>query len=163
MSYALKPFTPKPRYIPKNIKHEDAVQHEACRYLRLVWPMVIFRSDFASGLKLTMYQASTHKALQSGKSWPDMFLYHPITIDGKTYCGAAFELKRDKVNIIVKIGKRKGQLTANPHIREQYYMLQQLSKLGYYTDFCIGIDDFIRKAGWYLSGGVEVVDNGELF
>jgi hypothetical protein len=159
----LKTYRPKPRYVPKNKKHEESIQKQACRWLRLQFPHVVFRSDYASGLHLTMAQAVTHKNMQSSRAWPDLFLYKPMKINGRQYAGAAFELKRDKVSIIVKIGPRKGELVANEHIREQYYMLQELDKLGYYTDFCIGFDDFVKKASWYLTGGQELPENTELF
>lgn len=159
----LRPYKPKPRYIPKVKKHEETVQRQACRFLRLQWPNVIFRSDYASGLKLTMNQAVAHKSMQSSRAWPDIFLYQPVVIEGRHYCGAAFELKRDGVSIIVKIGPRKGELVADEHIREQHLMLQHLDKLGYYTDFCIGFDDFVNKASWYLSGGKELPENSTLF
>jgi hypothetical protein len=162
MSYKMQAYKPKTRYIPKHKSPEKSVQLQACSYLRLQWPNVIFRSDYASGLKLSMHQAVTHKAMQSSRSFPDMFLYKPMKIAGRQYAGAAFELKKEGISIIVKIGPRKGQLVADPHIREQYLMLQELDKLGYYTDFCIGIDDFIRKANWYLSGGLETPENASL-
>jgi len=162
-SYKLQAYRAKSRYIPKNAKSEESVQRRACSWLKLQWPRVIYRSDYASGLHLSMAQAVTHKAMQSSRAWPDLFLYQPMVIDGTHYCGAAFELKKEGVSIIVKIGPRKGQLVSNPHIKEQYLMLKELSKLGYYTDFCIGLDDFINKANWYLSGGRKKPENAELF
>ncbi len=153
-TFKLRPYSPKKRYIPKVTKHEAIVQSQACRFMRLQHPSVIFRSDFASGLHMTPFQAKTHASLQSGRAWPDIFIYEPR----RGYNGAAFELKRDGTTIYLKTGPRKGKLTANPHIQEQAAVLQDLTNRGYYADFCIGIDDFIRKVNWYFG-----VENTELF
>lgn len=146
----LKPYTPKPRYIPKIKKHEESIQRQVCRYLRIQYPHVIFRSDYASGLQLTQNQARIHASLQSGRAWPDLFLYHPAIVEGVRYAGMALELKRDNTSIRLKIGANKGKLVANPHIQEQYYLLKALSDLGYYTDFGIGFDDSVEKIDWYM-------------
>lgn len=146
----LKPYQPPKRYVPKVKKHEESIQRKVCTYLRMQYPNVIFRSDYASGLHLTMAQAVTHKSMQSGRSFPDLFLFYPRKVEGKQYAGMALELKKEGTSIIVSRGLKKGQLVADPHIREQYYVLQQLFKLGYYTDFAIGFDDAIKKLDWYM-------------
>lgn len=157
----LKPYRPKPRYIPKQIKHEESLQRQVCQYLRLQYPKVIFRSDYASGLKLTIAQASIHKRLQSGRAWPDLFIYLPQKVDGKQYAGLALELKKDGTSIFVSRGERKGQLVADPHIQEQYYMLQELNRVGYFADFAIGYDDAIKKIDHYMGRPEE--ETNQLF
>jgi hypothetical protein len=150
MPKVLRPYTPPKRYIPKNRKHEESLQRQVCHYLRLQYPHVIFRSDYASGLRLTIAQATTHKSLQSGRSWPDLFVYLPRKVDGKQYAGLALELKKEGTSIKQKIGPNKGKLVANLHIQEQYYMLEKLNKIGYWADFAIGIDDAIEKIDHYM-------------
>jgi hypothetical protein len=142
----LKPYQPKPRYIPKNVKHEESLQRQVCHYIRLQYPHVIFRSDYASGLRLTVNQARIHKSLQSGRAWPDLFIYYPRKVGGRQYAGMALELK--KTGTVIKLKNNK--LTSNPHIQEQYYMLQSLEKVGYWADFGIGIDDCINKIDYYM-------------
>jgi hypothetical protein len=142
----LRPYEPKPRYIPKNSKHEESLQRQVCHYLKLQYPHVIFRSDYASGLHLKPYQAKLHASMQSGRAWPDLFLYHPRKVDDKQYAGMALELKKDGTTINLK----KGGLTANPHIREQYAMLQALENVGYWADFGIGFDDCVNKIDYYM-------------
>ena len=146
----LAPYKPKPRYIPKNQKHEESLQRQVCSYLRLQYPHVIFRSDYASGLRLTENQARIHRSLQSGRAWPDLFIYLPRKVDGRQYAGMALELKKEGTTIKVSRGPQKGQITANPHVREQYYMLQALEKVGYFADFAIGFDDAINKIDYYM-------------
>ena len=142
--------TQKARYIPKVTKHEEGLQKQVCQYLRLQYPNVIFRSDFASGLKLSQYQATQHKRLQSSRSWPDLFIYQPMQHGEKFYCGLALELKKDGTAIILKIGPRKGRLSENPHIQEQALMLKQLNRLGYYANFAVGFDEAIKIIDWYM-------------
>jgi hypothetical protein len=142
----LKLYEPKPRYVPKNKSHEQSLQKQVCQYLRLQYQHVIFRSDYASGLKLTVYQAAIHKSLQSSRAWPDLFIYHPRKVEGKQYAGMALELKTEGTRIKLK----NGELTTNPHIREQYAMLQALEKVGYWADFAVGFDDAINKIDYYM-------------
>jgi hypothetical protein len=142
----LKPYEPKARYIPKLVKHEESIQRQVCQYLRLQYPHVIFRSDYASGLHLTAHQARLHAAMQSGRAWPDLFVYHPRKVDGQQYAGLALELKKEGTVITLK----NGNMTANLHIREQAAMLDELSKRGYWADFAVGFDDAINKIDHYM-------------
>lgn len=161
----LRPYEPKKRYIPKNIKHEESLQREACGYLRMLPGNIVFRSDFASGMHLTPSQAIRHSRLQSGRAWPDLFIYEPREVtqkDGTTkfYYGMAIELKREGTTIIVSRGSRKGHITSDPHIQEQFLMLKELAKKGYYTNFAVGFDEFRKIVDWYF--GQQTV-NGTLF
>lgn len=149
-SFQLSNPTRKSRYIPKVTKHEESLQKQVCSYLRLQYPNVIFRSDFASGMKLSQYQAVQHKRLQSSRSWPDLFIYFPIQHGEKFYCGLALELKKEGTSVILKIGERKGKLSTDPHIQEQAIMLKELNKLGYYANFAVGFDEAIKIIDWYM-------------
>lgn len=142
--------TQKARYIPKVTKHEESLQKQVCSYLRLQYPNVIFRSDFASGMKLSQYQAVQHKRLQSSRSWPDLFIYEPMQHGDKLYCGLAIELKKEGTSVILKIGERKGKLSTDPHIQEQALMLKALNKKGYYANFAVGYDEAIKIIDWYM-------------
>ncbi len=154
--------TVKKRYIPKNVKHEESLQLQVCQYLRLQYPRVIFRSDFASGLQLTMAQAIKNKRLQSSRSFPDLFIYKPMKVDGRQFAGLALELKKEGTSVILKIGPRKGQLTTDPHIQEQALMLKQLRAEGYYAEFAVGIDQSMSIIDYYF-GRAIAPDNLELF
>lgn len=134
------------RYVPKVIKHEESIQLQVCSYLRLQYPNVIFRSDYASGLMLTINQARTHKRLQSSRSFPDLFIYEAR----RGFHGLALELKKDGTAVILKIGPRKGKLSSDPHIQEQAEMLQRLANGGYYAEFAVGFDEAVAKIDWYF-------------
>jgi hypothetical protein len=129
---------------PLRFNSEINVQEQVCDYLRLRYPFAIFRSDYASGLKLTMSQAVKHKHLQSSRAWPDLMIYEPV--GGKQ--GLALELKRDDV----KVYKLDGSLRKDEHVEEQAAMLEKLSRRGYRAEFACGfdqaqtvIDDYFRS------------------
>jgi hypothetical protein len=90
---------------------------------------LIFRSDYASDLQLTMHQAAIQKRLQSSRSWSALFIYKP----SRGYAGLALELKQEGTVIYLKRGPRKGLLTSNPHVQEQALMLQELNNFGYFA------------------------------
>jgi hypothetical protein len=161
MTKVLKPYSPKPLYRPRAIKHEETLQKQICSYLRLQYPNIIFRSDYASGIKLTMNQAVQHKRLQSSRAWPDLFIYEPMKRAGKQYAGLALELKKDGTSVILKVGTHKGQLSSNPHIQEQALMLKELTRKGYYADFAVGYDAAVGIIDWYLNNTPP--ENAELF
>ena len=140
MTRLLHTWKPRTRYFPLSQKHEQNVQRQVCQYLRLQYPNMIFRSDYASGLQLTMNQAALHKSLQSGRSWVELFVYKP----SRGYHGLALEIKREGTVIYLSRGPRKGQLTADPHIQEQALMLQKLNNLGYFARFGVGFDQCRR-------------------
>lgn len=159
----LRPYKPKQRFTPARIKHEENLQRQVCKYISLQYPHLIFRSDYASGLHLTMSQAVIHKSLQSGRSFPDLFIYKPMRHGDKYYTGLGLELKRDGTTIYITKGIRKGELVADPHIREQHLMLEELNRLGYLARFGIGFDHARRIIDAYLRPGYKEPDNTELF
>lgn len=145
MAYKLKPYQPKPRYIPKNKKREEAVQVKVANYLKRNYPNVIFSSD-AAGLFMTINQAKRWKAQNSERGRPDMTIYFP----SRGYHGLCMELKREGVNVYVTRGPRKGELSANEQIRIEAAVLQELNSLGYCARFAIGYDKAIKLIDWYF-------------
>lgn len=159
MGQVFQPYQPKPRYIPKITKHEETIQKQVCKYLRLQYPHAIFRSDTASGMKLTKYQAITHASMQSGRGWPDLVIYEK-SASGK-YIGLAIELKADGETVYLKNGPRKGLLTTDKHIQEQALTLQELRKRGFYANFAVGYDQAVAMIDAYF--GRATLENAELF
>src|SRR6476660_232593 len=107
---------------------ELQLQLNLCDYLRLQWPGVIFRSDVGSGnIKLTQLQAARNKRLQSGRGFPDLFIFQPRG----DLSGLAIELKKPGT----KIYKADGTIYADQHLREQADMLQALRDRGYAAYF----------------------------
>ena len=55
-------------------KSESNMHMQLAQYIRLQYPQVLFHTDFAAGIKMTMGQAVKNKQLQSGRGWPDLFI-----------------------------------------------------------------------------------------
>lgn len=142
----LRPYQPPRRYIPKHVKHEENLQRQVCTYLRMQYPHVIFRSDYGSGLLLTQNQARNQASMQSGRGFPDLFIYN----SQRGYHGLALELKREGVTLYLKTGPRKGKLTGDLHIQEQAAMLQALNNAGYFGRFAVGFDSAQKIIDWYM-------------
>jgi hypothetical protein len=143
---------------------EADLQVQVADYLRLQYPSVMFHSDFGSGIKLTMGQAIKQKRQNGGRrAWPDMFIAEPkevartefedkekrITLSfGHSRFGLFIELKRPGTRIF----KKDGTLVADPHIREQFDILEQLRRKGYMAKFACGFDEAKRIIDEYLRG-----------
>jgi hypothetical protein len=128
-------------------KQEESLQLSISRFLKLQFPNVIFTAE-SSGLKLTMGQAIKAKLMRSSRALPDMLILHPTS----KYHGLCLELKKEGTCIIVSVGDQKGQLTADKHIREQYDILLNLRKKGYYAEFAVGADQAIEIIRKYMAG-----------
>lgn len=123
---------------------EATLHQQVADYLRFRYTFAIFRSDYASGLKLTMPQAVQHKRLQSGRAWPDLAIYEPVG----GFQGLFLELKREGV----KVFKQDGTLRSDEHLKEQAEVLEQLRLRGYRAEFACGfkqaqaiIDDYFAN------------------
>jgi hypothetical protein len=114
--------------------------------IKTQYPAVIFRTDFAAGVKMSMGQAVRHKRLQSDRAWPDLFIAEPkyVKADKEWYDGLFIELKA------VNIYRKDGTLLSNPHIREQAEMLERLRQRGYAAHFAIGFDQARKIIDEYL-------------
>jgi len=154
----------------KGIK-ESSIHYQVAQYLKHQYPNVIFRTDFAAGIRMTMGQAVRHKSLQSGRAFPDIFIVQhfpkePVTLDGPysaiavTYCGLFIELKKDgtvlkrpkDARAILK-GEAKLRLAGDwfdQHIDEQAQMLERLRNLGYKAEFAVGFDHAKKIIDEYL-------------
>ena len=113
-----------------------------CNYIRTNYPNVIFRSDFASGMRMSIGMAKRHKALQSSRAYPDIFIAEPRCI----YYGLFIEIKT-KDNIVFK---KDGTLRQNEHHIEQANMLSKLNDRGYKAVFGQGYQDTIKQIDNYL-------------
>lgn len=122
---------------------EKDIHSLICQYIRIKYPNVIFRTDFSSGMKMSIGMARRHKSLQSHSAYPDLFIAEPR---GK-YAGMYLELKTLKN----KIYKTDGTLLKNKHHEEQAVMLDRLKEKGYYAEFGLGYQDSINKINEYLA------------
>lgn len=123
------------------MKSEETLHEEVARYIRFLYPKVIFNSDM-SGIKLSMFQAKKAAKLRSSRAFPDLVIYEPVD----NYKGLFIELKADGV----KVFKKDGSLVANKHIKEQAEMIEKLREKGYAAYFACGIDEAIKIIDDYL-------------
>lgn len=145
-----------------NVQHEQNLQKQVCHYLKLQYPNIMFRSDTASGRwEYSRRDLAAKVIYNSSRSWPDLFIYEPRMVEGVQYAGLALELKKEGTTIIVSRGVRRGHLTSDPHIQEQFILLKDLKARGYYANFAVGFDQAKRIIDWYF-GRAEPV-NTEIF
>ena len=125
------------------IKQSEASLHQqVVNYLKWQYPNVLFRTDFAAGIKMTIGQAVKHKKLQKCKAWPDLF----IAARFGGYSGLFIEIKKDRSEVYLKSGVLKN----DAHILEQYEMLTGLHIRGYYAVFGCGFEDIKNIIDNYL-------------
>lgn len=142
---------------------ESSIHYQVAQYLKNQYPNLIFRTDFAAGIKMTMGQAKKHKSLQSGRSYPDLFIAKSKIDSGSgqfIYCGLYIELKRDGVQLIrskdaTKIAKddyklRKKGDWYDLHTEEQANMLGALRKEGYCAEFAVGFNEAVKLIDNYV-------------
>jgi len=113
-----------------------------CEFLKKNYPKVIFRTDFAAGIRLTPGMAKRQKALQWGNAYPDLF----IAEARQGYNGLFIELKTVS-NVVFK---KDGSLRKNQHHEEQAAMLELLRKRGYKAEFGQGLANIINIINDYL-------------
>lgn len=133
----LKSIPSMPKIINESTLHQQVVN-----YIKYQYPKVLFRTDFAAGIKMTMGQAVKHKKLQKCKAWPDLF----IAKRSCGYAGLFIEFKKDIDEVYTK-----KLLFKNPHVKEQAEILTQLHELGYVSCFAFGFDSAKNLIDSYLN------------
>lgn len=123
-------------------KKEEALSKSVSRYLKLQFPNIVFTCD-ASGVRLTMGQATLLKAQRSVHKIPDMIILKP----NAEYHGLILELKSEDSSPFLK----DGSLSMNKHIQEQNNTLNLLLNAGYYAVFAVGFDSAKKIIDDYMS------------
>src|SRR6187549_1259498 len=114
----------------KIVTSEADLHLQVTNYLRIAYPNVLWRTDFAAGIKMTIGQAVRHKKLQKCKAWPDLF----ITAPKDKYHGLFIEIKKSRSEVFNKWGQYKKDV----HIQEQAEILRHLENIGYIAEFGCG-------------------------
>lgn len=128
---------------------EATLHQQVADYLELQHPSVLYRTDFASGIKMTMGQAVKHKRLQKVRAWPDLQIVKPwATARSYKYIGCFIELKHPQGGHMPFLadGVTRSQ---NKHCLEQWAILDMLAELGYYTRMAVGFDQAKKIIDWY--------------
>lgn len=119
---------------------EASLHQQVVDYIKYQYPKVLFRTDFAAGIKMTIGQAVKHKKLQKCDKWPDIFIAKPAG----AHSGLFLELKTDP-NLFNKKFEYKTK-----HLKEQAEVLDQLNRTGYLAFFACGFEDAKNKIDRYL-------------
>lgn len=138
---------------PINVDSEAYHHQELVLWLKREYPDVIFRTDFAAGLRLPIWVAKKHAKLQSSKAFPDLFIYEPR----QGYHGLAIELKAP--------GRRIKKLDGNfadDDCRRQNALLERLDDKGYAAYFASGQDEAKIIIDWYFGRGDTFVSVGRI-
>ena len=120
---------------------EKQLTAQVCKYIKLQYPDVIFTAD-ASGLRLSIGQATQLKTLRSSRGLPDLMIFEPRG----NYHGLFIELKREGEKIYKKNGEPKTE-----HIAEQLGILNGLNYLGYYANLAIGFNEAKQIIDKYMT------------
>lgn len=122
---------------------EKDLHRLVCDYIRKLYPYVIFRTDFSSGMRMSIGMAKRHKALQYSNAYPDLFIAEPKG----NYAGLFIELKT--INNVVF--KKDGSMRKNSHHEEQETMMLKLRGKGYKAEFGLGFGNTIKLINEYLN------------
>lgn len=123
-------------------KKEEQLSKAVSKYLKIQYPDVVFTCD-ASGVRLTMGQATALKAQRSVHKIPDMIILKP----NAEYHGLILELKSDDSSPYLK----DGSLSKGQHIQEQNQTLTTLLNIGYYAVFAVGFDNAKKIIDDYMN------------
>ncbi len=128
--------------IKKYKRKEESLHSAVVRYVVHQYPDLILRTDYASGLRMTMGQALKNKSLQTCSKWPDI----QICRASNGYTGLFIELKKEGASPF----KKDGTLRKCPHTEAQWVTLQRLSAEGYLAVFGVGFDSVKKIIDDYL-------------
>jgi hypothetical protein len=123
-------------------RRESDIYISIAKLMALKYPNIVYRFDFAAGMKMSIGQARLHKSMNGFVGYPDLFIAYP---NGK-YAGLYLEIKLEGK----KVFKKDGSLLMDEHLERQQKILHMLSAAGYYATFAIGIDTCLQIIQDYL-------------
>lgn len=122
---------------------ELSVHNQVCKYLKAQYPNVMFLSDFAAGIKMSIGMASRQSLQKSNHAFPDIMIFEPKL----HYHGLFIEVKKDDSIYY----KDTLTLKKNDHVENQLACLKELSRKGYMAQFGTGFDKCKQIIDWYMS------------
>lgn len=127
---------------PLTVQSEKELHSQVCQYLKVKYPKILFNSDMAGAMKLTIGQAVQISKLRSNKGFPDIAIYEPRG----EYRGLFVELKKEGEVLY----KRNGEAITE-HVQEQINCINILKAKGYSAGFAIGYNEAVKMIDEYLS------------
>lgn len=131
---------------------EIMLYEQIAQYLNLKYPDTLYHFDL-SGIWTPSHKARNLYGRLNRRAWPDLFIARESSVysDDRTYAhfyGLFLEIKREGTRIF----KKNGDLVSNPHIFEQWVLLEHLREQGYAAYFACGYDEAIKYIDDYLGG-----------
>lgn len=126
----------------KKKQSEWSHQLKFCKWLKLQYPNIKFRSDIQSAGKLSGAMQNIKQILDPYKGWPDVAIYHK----SGSYCGLYIEMKRENSGTFLK----DGTLSKSKHVQDQAEMHEFLRSIGYKVEIAEGFEEAKRIFEEYL-------------
>ena len=127
---------------PTNVRTEWQEQLAFCKWLKMQYPQVRFRSDIQSAGKLSPAMQNIKLILDPFRGFPDITIY----LKRGEFCGLMIELKRENSGLYLK----DGSLSNDKHVQEQNEVHEFLRQNGWYVVFAEGFKEAKRKFEEYL-------------
>ena len=124
----------------KKVGPEALVQIALVRWIKLQYPEVgkhLVKIDNEGRRSFVGHDLAIKQGLHIGAS--DLFIAWPCN----GYPGAWIELKRDKWKLVP---------SEEEHVTRQKMFLEKMRLAGYFTAFCVGIDEALAAVSLYLKG-----------
>lgn len=127
-----------------DIKQKEwSVQLQFCKWIKLQYPNLLFRSDIQSAGKLSGQMQNIKLILDPWKAWPDVQVFY----QAQGYAGLFIELKRIDSGTFLK----DGSLSKSKHVQQQAQMHNLLRSLGYRVEFAEGFEEAVKVLINYLT------------
>lgn len=126
----------------KKQQSEWSHQLKFCKWLKLQYPDIKFRSDIQSAGKLSGQMQNIKQILDPHKGWPDVAIYLPKG----NFIGLHIELKRENSGTFLK----DGSLSTQKHVQGQAEMHNFLRSIGYKVEFAEGFEQAKKVFEDYL-------------
>ena len=127
---------------PTNVRTEWQEQLAFCKWLKMQYPQVRFRSDIQSAGKLSPAMQNIKLILDPFRGFPDITIY----LKRGEFCGLMIEMKRENSGLYLK----DGSLSNSKHVQEQNEMHEFLRDNAWQVVFAEGMDEAILVFKNYL-------------
>jgi len=127
---------------PTTVRTEWQEQLAFCKWLKMQYPEVRFRSDIQSAGKLTPAMQNIKSIIDPFRGFPDITIY----LKRGRFCGLMIEMKRLNSGLYLK----DGSLSNSKHVQEQNEMHEFLRDNAWQVVFAEGMDGAIDLFENYL-------------
>ena len=127
---------------PTNVRTEWQEQLAFCKWLKMQYPEVRFRSDIQSAGKLSPAMQNIKSIIDPFRGFPDITIY----LKRGRFCGLMLEMKRENSGLYLK----DGSLSNSKHVQEQFEMHEFLRENAWKVEFAEGMDGAKIKFKEYL-------------